>query len=281
MNPSAWREGLAAFVLPLEAARLLRRERTLWSPALLPLLLSMGMLLVAGSLLIAHAGELYAFVSSWMPNPAADRWFEWLWVAPARAVLHGLAVVLFLALSAAGLMCAYLLASLLAAPFHEWLSRRVERLVEGAVFESVADAGFAGWRDALRSMLEEGRRLLFFLAIQLVILALALVIPGAGLVAPLALTAVTLFFLPLDYASYVLDRRRLLGFSAKRRWAFERIPTMLGYGSAAFLCTLVPGLNLIAMPILVTGGTLLALRNLPALSAPAATASREGTSTSP
>ena len=44
---------------------------------------------------------------------------------------------------------------------------------------------------------------------------------------------------------------------------------MLGYGSAAFLTCLIPGLNLLAMPVLVVGGTLLALRHPPAPSAEA------------
>jgi uncharacterized protein involved in cysteine biosynthesis len=35
---------------------------------------------------------------------------------------------------------------------------------------------------------------------------------------------------------------------------------MLGFGAAAFGAFLVPGLNLVAMPLLVVSGTLLALR---------------------
>jgi uncharacterized protein involved in cysteine biosynthesis len=73
---------------------------------------------------------------------------------------------------------------------------------------------------------------------------------------------VTLLFLPLDYASYTLDRRRVR-FRDKRRWILGHGPAMLGFGAGAFLTLLVPGLNFLAMPGLVVSGTLLALRYPP------------------
>jgi uncharacterized protein involved in cysteine biosynthesis len=40
-------------------------------------------------------------------------------------------------------------------------------------------------------------------------------------------------------------------------------PTMVGFGGVAFGACLVPGLNLLILPALVTGGTLLVLRLQP------------------
>ncbi len=74
----------------------------------------------------------------------------------------------------------------------------------------------------------------------------------------------TMLFLPLEYASHVLDRRHVLRFRDKRRWLLEHGSAMLGFGAAGFLICLVPGLNFLAMPALVAGGTLLALRHPPA-----------------
>ena len=53
-------------------------------------------------------------------------------------------------------------------------------------------------------------------------------------------------------------------FREKRSWLRERSAPVLGFGSAAFAMSVVPGLNLIAMPALVAGGTLLALQFPPA-----------------
>jgi uncharacterized protein involved in cysteine biosynthesis len=40
-------------------------------------------------------------------------------------------------------------------------------------------------------------------------------------------------------------------------------PAAVGFGGAAFLICWMPGLNFLAMPLLVVGGTLLAIRNAP------------------
>jgi uncharacterized protein involved in cysteine biosynthesis len=221
-------------------------------------LLAVGIALIA---VIGYAGELHALASGWLPRPLAERWFEWLWIGPARALLGLLGIALFLALAGGCLVLAYLLASVLAAPFHDALARRVEELVAGAT--PAAPAGLlATVREGGRALREELRRLAFFAAVALPLVLAGLAIPGAQLLTGPALVLFTLLFLPLDYASYALDRRRL-SFREKRQWVLAHAPTLLGFGAAAFLACLAPGLNLFAMPALVVGGTLLPLRHPP------------------
>ena len=74
--------------------------------------------------------------------------------------------------------------------------------------------------------------------------------------------AFAIFFLPLDYASYALDRRHL-SFRQKRRWLLDHAPAVTGFGLAAFGICWVPGLNFFATPMMVVDGTLLALRYEP------------------
>jgi CysZ protein len=247
--------------LALEGFSLLARERRLWPLAGVPVALSLLAVGVALAGVIGWAGELYALSSGWLPWPRAERWFEWLWVGPARALLELLGAGLFLALAAGCLVLAWLLASLLAAPFHDALAQRVELLVAGAVPEVPAGL-LAAARGSGRAMAEELRRLSFFLAVALPLGLVGLVVPGAQLLTGPALALFTLLFLPLDYASYALDRRRL-SFRAKRRWILGHVPVMLGFGGAACLAALAPGVNLVAMPALVVGGTLVALRHPP------------------
>jgi uncharacterized protein involved in cysteine biosynthesis len=252
-----------AFTLPLEALRLLLRERSLWRTAAFPILISVLTLLAALGAVVTYAGELYTLVGSWVPELRVERWIEWLWIAPATALLHGVAILLFLIAAAGCLVIAYLLASLVAAPFHDRLSRRVEALVSGQVLERTSESWRAELRQTGRSMLEEARRLSFFLLVQGTIALVGVLVPGGAIVAAPALTIVTMVFLPLDYASYVLDRRGLIGFRDKRGWLADHTPAVFGYGAAAFAICLVPGVNFLAMPVLVVGGTLLVLRHPP------------------
>jgi CysZ protein len=235
-----------------------------------PLLLTVAALLLASALVAGFAGDLYALATGWQPHLEASAWWAWLWVGPALAGLFLVGLVTFAALAAAILVGALLLASLLAAPFLDALARRVEAVVAGRV-EEEAGSGF------FRAIVEEARRTAFFLAVQGGLLVFGVLVPGAQLLAAPAMTLFALLFLPLDYASYTLDRRGVR-FRDKRRWIVERPALMLGFGSAAFLTCLVPGLNLLAMPVLVTGGTLLALRH-PPLTSPRGVG--PGTSTSP
>ena len=78
---------------------------------------------------------------------------------------------------------------------------------------------------------------------------------------PLALAGALLFtmlFLPLDYTGYLLDRREI-PFRTRRGWVWRHRRAMLGFGAAALGTFLVPGLNFLCLPWLVTAGTLLAL----------------------
>jgi CysZ protein len=99
----------------------------------------------------------------------------------------------------------------------------------------------------------------FFLACQGAILLLGVVVPGAQLVTVPAMTVLTVFFLALDAASYALDRRGL-GFREKLVWARRNLAATAPFGLAAFLFCAVPVVNLVALPVLVIGGTLLVLR---------------------
>jgi CysZ protein len=153
-------------------------------------------------------------------------------------------------------------ASVVAAPFLDVLSRRVEAILTGRVEEQEAVGLRAILRDGGRALVEEAKRTSFFLALQIGIAFLGFVVPGGQLVAPPAAALLTILFLPLDHASYALDRRRVR-FREKRRWIREHAALMLGYGGAAFALYLVPGLNFLAMPVLVASGTVLALRHGP------------------
>ncbi len=254
------------FRLPLEGARLLLRERSLWSLAVVPFLLSALALAGALALTWGFSGELSDWATRWVPRLAAEAWYEWLWIGPGQLLIWllqalCLALVHLLAFALAFVL-GMMLANVLAGPFLDALAARVEGLVTGGVDDRTASSAVGMLGEALGSVLGELRKLLFYLAIVAPLTLAGLLLPGAQLLTGPAIAAFTIFFLPLDYASYTLDRRRI-GFRERRRWAADRATLMFGFGSAAFLACAVPLLNLLAMPLLVVAGTLLAVRYLP------------------
>ncbi len=253
--------------LPFEALGLLRRERRLWPLAALPVLLSLLAFGAAIAGIATWSGELYGWATAWMPVLEVERWYQWLWIGPARAGLAVVGAVLFLFIAGAALVLAYLLASLLASPVHDALAARVEQITTGGVVDP-SGGGLRGvLSEGVRALREELRRTLFFLTLTVPLFLVGAVVPGASLVTGPLLLGITVFFLPLDYASYTLDRRRV-PFAQKRRWMLAHRPVMAGFGGAGFLTFAVPGLNFLAMPVLVVAGTLLVLRLGPATEAP-------------
>ncbi|MBI2963729.1 MAG: EI24 domain-containing protein [Deltaproteobacteria bacterium] len=247
---------VSGFRLPLEAIGLLRREPKVRAAAVVPLLVSAAALAIGVAIVVAWAGEIHALATGWLPWPEAAAWYAWLWVAPLRIVLVVVGLAAFGALAGAVVVAALLVGGVVAAPFLDRLSRRLEETLTGSVID-VGRPGVAGFvAGAARSALEEVKRLGFFLAAQAVIAIPGALIPGAQPLAAVAMLALTIHFLALDSASYALDRRGLR-FAEKIRWGRGNLPAVAGYGAGAFIVCSIPLVNLVALPLLVTAGTVL------------------------
>ncbi len=240
------------------ALRMLARERSLWIWCALPVAVNLIALVLGVALFFAYLLDpLSLGVSDWLAVADPERWYQWLWVAPLR-LISWLARWLIVALFALLLYIVFaLLGGVLASPFLDVLSRRVEALRMGRVTDEGGEGLVAALRGSLRSIVEEGKRVIFFLGIQAALLAIGLV-PGLHLFAVLAWLAAAAVFLPLDYAGYLLDRRGVR-FRQRRRWIWRHRGPMLAFGLAALVTFAVPILNFFCLPWLVTAGTLLAL----------------------
>jgi len=239
----------------------LRRERSLWALAWVPVLFATFGVFLATSLFWSHIAEIHLAWSGLFPRLEATAWWSWLWVGPGIG-LFWLAGWLAVAASfAIALVAALLLANLASAPFLDQLSQRVEMIVLGSPIDSKrASASLPS--EILRSFGAELQRIGFLAGIWLGLSLLGFLLPGAHLVTSPLLVVTTVLFLPLDYAGFALDRREL-SFASRRNWLRTHAPTMMGFGGVAFAACLVPGLNLLIMPSLVTAGTLLVIRKEP------------------
>ena len=237
--------------MPARAAVLLYRTRGLTRYALLPLLVN----LMAYALVVVLAVYLIwnwdLIVPSWEWIPGVGKFlsrivnwglavFKWLLVIPL------LMAVCYSTFTAVGMI--------LASPFNDILSERVERLIHGNCRDVPGSSA--------RQLVRVGRSTLVSLRIvlrQLVIMTLALpllLIPVIGIVPFFLLTAyfAGVGFLDIPMAANQLDygQRRVL--VAGHQWS------ILGLGIAIELLFLVPFAAIFVLPLGVTGATMLYCR---------------------
>jgi CysZ protein len=143
--------------------------------------------------------------------------------------------------------------NIIASPFNDLLSERTEELITNTVNEEPFTLStFA--RDALTAILQECKKMAVFVLLMLAVLLFNL-IPGIGnaIYAVLA-TLVTLYFLSIEYLSFVMGRKRL-GFKEQRRFIAGRWRLMGGFSCGVLLLLAIPLLQLLCIPMAVIGAT--------------------------
>lgn len=249
----------AGLVLLAEGIGFLRRERSLWALAWVPVLFALLGVMAAVTIFSLNLTEVHGFWSERLPVLEIGEWWSHLWVWPLRLLFWAvvwLAVIVSFALS---LVTGLLIANLASAPFLDRLSQCVETIELGS--EAAVEAeGTSLVGEILKSFWAELQRLSFLAGLWIVFTMIGFIVPGAHLITAPLLVAITILFLPLDYAGFALDRHGV-SFRERRAWLWQQLPTMVGFGGIAFVACLVPGLNLLIMPSLVTAGTLLVVRS--------------------
>jgi len=226
---------LTGFLLPLKGGEVLLHHRRLWPFALAPLLLNI-VLYLAAFFLLAH------YYKEWFGLALAPPQHWYLLVG--YYVLRLLALLVVAALL---LFSFVLVGTVLAAPFLELLSARVEALLSGQREESrvsflqfIADCG----RTVGHSLLCLG---LLVAAVPLNFL------PGLGHMAWLLLSWLLLAY---NFATFAMDRRRMT-FGAKWRWLLAEWAATLGFGAALFVMMAIPIVGFVLLPVATVAGTLL------------------------
>lgn len=199
--------------------------------------------LLFGGLIWLGAGQFQQFMDWLMPElPNWLQWAEWLfWLLFGVSAL----LILFFTFS--------LLANLVGAPFNSLLAEAVEFHLTG---QRPAEGGWQKMlKELLPTLLDELRKLLYFVAWSLPFLLL-FIIPVVNVIAPFTWLAFSAWMLTLEYADYPMGNHDLKSAEQKRLLGQQRLLS-LGFGSAVTVATMTPILNLLVMPAAVAGATAL------------------------
>jgi CysZ protein len=238
-TPSArFRHGLR---YPLRGARYLLDHPELWPWVALPALINVGLLL--GATAISFVVVPFV-ISTWLTPPEGLLYSVWI----ALVVMLSLAVFGFSA------VVLYTASGLVALPFQELLSSRMEDQLLGELVEEATPARVLG--DVAMSLRHTLAALAMWVMVMGPLLLLNLFPPiGELLYLGLGGTA-TAFFLAREMVDSPLSRRRL-AFREKLRWLRSDLSSFMGLGAATGLLLWIPLLNFVCLPISVAGGTLM------------------------
>ena len=164
-------------------------------------------------------------------------------------------IVSFVLCTLAAVVVALITAAALAGPFAEYLSERIEDLYRGELPDeepfSLATLG----KDIVRGIAGALGRLAIFGTVYVPLL-LASFLPVIGIVFAGLTIVYSAFFLAMNFADPVLERRKW-NLPAKLRWARANLAAWLGFGLACFGVMFIPVANLLITPALVAGGSLM------------------------
>ncbi len=235
------------FAFPFRGVGLLTSDHRNWGLALIPMLLTLVLLVAA--VWIAVDNTPWVLSMLW-EKPATTGGLQMLLLG--FWYLTGVFLGLFLVTT--GFVAVYALVALVATPFNDMLSERIEVSLLGSVNESFSIKVFL--RDTGVSIAHSLLDMLLWIALILPLLVLNfLPLVGTLLFSVLSGLA-TVFFLAKDMLDGPMTRRR---FSYAEKVAVVRsdLPLMGGFGAATAVLLWVPVVNLFLVPVAVAGGTAL------------------------
>ncbi len=228
---------------PFRALGMLRRERALRRLAFRPLLINVVVYVVGLPVAIWGAWSLSGSIIGEQDG--------------AMGVLRVLLQIIVVAtVIVGGALLFVVLGNIIAGPYNSRLSEEVERLVRGDVTSD--DTGIV--IGAVRSIGTSLGRLVLYIAVYPFIFVIQFV-PIIGPFLHLILAILYLsFVLAFDLSDPTLERH-ITGFTARVRYVLRHPARHVGFGLVAGGMALLPFVNLLVLPVCVTGGALLFVQN--------------------
>lgn len=143
------------------------------------------------------------------------------------------------------------LANWIAAPFNGLLSEKVEQLLTG---QDLGDAGFMDLvKDTPRTIGREFTKLAYYLPRALGFLILFFVLPVFGQIIWFLFSA---WMMAVQYCDYPFDNHKV-AFKPMRRILINNKSQSFSFGITVAICSMIPIVNFLVMPVAVCGATAL------------------------
>jgi CysZ protein len=237
------RNFVAGLGYPFRALGVLRRNPDLWGFVVIPILINIavGVLLYAG-LLLAGLRWIEATTAGLPAWAAPLAWLLQLLLGIALFIATGYVLVRF--------------GVVLGSPFYGQLSERLEERLTGAAppAEPLSAAGIA--RDLIRALLYELKKLALVVAVLLPLLLVGLIPVAGQVLVVIGQILLGALITCLDFLDSPLERRRLR-FRAKLGMVRRGLPATAAFGLICLGLVSIPLINLLAIPLCVSAGTLL------------------------
>lgn len=237
MLQSEFRQGLEYF---LRGWHLITRPG-LRRFVVMPILINIILLVGIFWLMLAQIDTLATWIVSFAPS-----WLAWL-----SYFIYALAIAIMLS---AFFFIFSMLAGFIAAPFNGILAEKVEGMLtgQGNNNEGILDL----FKDTPRILLREWQKFVYSFPKFIGLLVLSL-IPGIGqMLAPPLFLLYGAWMAAIQYCDYPFDNHKI-SFVHMRYKLAEKRTLNLTFGGLVSLCTFIPLLNFIIIPVAVCGATAL------------------------
>lgn len=234
---------LSGFVCPFRGLRFLFQHPRLLLYIAIPGIINAVLFSVVVWLVASRIG-------TWLTRflPRGDAWY---WTA----LFYLLVVIAGIALFLAVVYTFSIIGNLILGPFNDLLSEKVEQVyTDKDINDAWTLAAF--FSDSIRSVKVEMGKLMLYLAGIAVLLLLNLLPLVGNAISGALMVLYTLLFLGWEYIDYSMERWRF-SLRLKVQTTLRNARAFIGFGAGASLLLLIPIANMVAIPVCVTGATLL------------------------
>lgn len=194
------------------------------------------------------------------PKPEREKHLEdesWGWLTATGHWVHSaFSILILLLIWSIGVLTAVLLTNVIAAPFNDLLSEEVEHLRTGRKGPPFTLQVLL--RDSVRTIGLEALKMAIYFVIMAPLFIASNFVPFGQVVYSIFGFFFTALYFALDYIDWPASRRNR---STTYRFGLltEHFMPMFGFGSGVWLFLFIPLVNLLFIPAVVAGGTLLFL----------------------